>query len=161
MGNDLNKLAKNILEQNQYMTIGSSDGDGIPWVSPVTYAYDNKLNFYFVSHTGSKHCLNINKNKKVSLTIFDSRQLIGEGVGLQIEGIAQKVKIIEMAKAAAIYFKRKYPFGKFDQIVVVNAALKNLLKKKLYGFYKITPTKIWMNNPNADIDERIEINLLD
>jgi len=159
MSNNLNKLTKSILEKNQYMTIGSSDGEGNAWVSPVTYAYDKKLNFYFVSHTDSKHCRNIEKNKRVSLAIFDSRQLIGDGVGLQIEGIAKKVKIIEVSKAAATYFRRKYPFGKLNQVGAVNAALKQLLNKKLYWFYKITPSKIWLNNPNSNIDERIEINL--
>ena len=86
---DLNKLAKEIIEQNQYVTLATSDNAGNPWVSPVVYAYDKDCNFYFVSIPNSKHCL----------------------------------------------------------------------KKRLYRFYKITPSRIWMNDPNSEIDVRVGVSL--
>ena len=154
---DLNKLAKEIIEQNQYMTLATSDAKGNPWASPVAYAYDDIWNFYFVSIPNSKHCSNANSNKRVAVAIFDSQQGIGKGVGLQIEGIIEEVGTKDIPKAAGVLFKRKYPYGKMQHAFSV--ALKNFLKKKLYRFYRITPTRVWMNNPNSDTDVRIEIKL--
>lgn len=181
MGANLNQLAREIIEKNQYMTIGTADSDGNPWVSPVVYAYDNRWNFYFVSIPDSKHCTNIKKNNKVALAIFDSRQLLGEGVGLQTEGEARVLNAVESLQAAAVYFraprlrgkksspppdvtytertsfKRKCPYGKLRNSF--NTALKSFLQKKIYRFYKVTPTKVWMNDPNAKIDVRVGVEL--
>jgi len=100
--------------------------------------------------------VNIKENNKASIAVFDSQQLIGEGVGLQIEGQAEELGIKDIPSVAAIYFKRNYPFGKMRS--VFDEALKSFLERKIYRFYKFTPVKIWINNPNSDIDERIEVN---
>ena len=80
---DYQKLARDIIEQNQYMTLGTTSPDGKPWVSPVVYAFDKNYNFYWISLPNSKHSQNITANKNISLAIFDSHQNWGEGVGLQ------------------------------------------------------------------------------
>lgn len=159
MATNLNKLAKEIIQNNQYMTISSTDISGLPWVSPVVYSFDDKYNFYFVSIPNSRHCKNFKENNKIALAIFDSRQLIGEGVGLQVEGIVTEVKFTEVPSVAAIYFKRLYPYGKMHH--AFDEALKTFLARKLYRFYKVTPTKIWMNNPDSKIDKRVEVIIRD
>lgn len=77
------------------------------------------------------------------------------GVGLQIEGVIEKVKVTETAKAMTICFSRKYPYGSVSGAFAKE--FKRLLKEKTYNFYKIKPTKVWMNNPNAKVDERVGI----
>ena len=90
------------------------------------------------------------------MAIFDSHQLWGEGVGLQIEGEASMVDIKDTAKVATIYFGRKYPFGKAGHNV--GQYIKRFMKKgELYRFYKIRPTMFWMNDPNSKIDLRVEV----
>jgi hypothetical protein len=37
--------------------------------------------------------------------------------------------------------------------------LKKLLKSGEYRFYKLTPKQVWINDPNADTDRRVEIDL--
>lgn len=157
MVTNLNLLARDIIKNNQYMTIGSADKTGDSWVSPVVYAYDKSWNFYFVSLPNSKHSVNIIGGNGTSLAIFDSHQPLGEGIGLQIEGKIKELGLIDIPNAAAIYFTRNYPFGEMRH--TFNEALKKFLERKVYRFYKVTPTKVWMNNPNSEIDERVEINL--
>lgn len=151
---DLNGLAKDIIEKNQYLVLGTNGEDGA-WVSPVAYAYDDNFNFYFVSFPPSKHCKNIEKNNKVSFAIYDSHQDWGMGEGLQIEGIVEKVEFAEIPKATSLYFTRKYPYGTITHAFA--DGLKKLLNGQTYSFYKITPTKFWINNPDSDVDERIEV----
>lgn len=73
MTKNLNKLAKEIIENNQYITISSVGGGGKAWISPVVYAYDRAFNFYFFSMPTSRHCLNIKENKNIACAIFDSQ----------------------------------------------------------------------------------------
>lgn len=156
---DLAKLAKEILEKNQYMAIASCGISREAWVSPVVYANDKNWNFYFVSIPSSRHCQNFKENNKIAFAIFDSHQLYGEGVGLQIEGVVSQLSDkTEIVKAAAVFYKRKYPYRKVYK--AFDFALKKFLERKIYSFYKIEPIKIWMNNPNVNTDERVEIKLL-
>ncbi len=154
---DLNKLAKEIIEKNEYLALATVDENGEPWISVLCYAFDKDYNFFFASIPSSKHCASFSKNKKVSIAIYDSTQKWGCGIGLQVEGIAEKVALSEFPKASLIYFSRKYPYGNVAGAFATG--FKKLLKNKIYTFYKITPTKFWMNNPNSDRDERVEINL--
>jgi hypothetical protein len=36
-GRDLGAIARSIIDSNLYMTLGTADEDGNPWVSPVYY----------------------------------------------------------------------------------------------------------------------------
>jgi len=91
MVKNLNELAREIIKTNQYLTIASSDKKGSPWASAVVYSYDKDWNLYFLSIPSSNHCQNIKNREKVVVAIFDSHQLFGQGVGLQIEGEAVEV----------------------------------------------------------------------
>lgn len=152
MVKDLNKLAREIFDTNQYMTIASSNKQGEPWASAVVYAFDKNSNLYFLSLPSSKHSQNIKGNKNVVVTIFDSHQLWGQGVGLQVEGWGSEVNISESAEALKIYFDRNFPYGNSG-----NYKEEFTSEGSDYKFYKITPKKIWMNDPNNEIDRRVEV----
>jgi len=156
---DLNQMARNIIKNNQYVSIATTDKLGNPWISPVAYSYDKNWNLYFTSLPDSKHCKNIKATKKVVCCIFDSHQLWGEGVGLQIEGVSEEVTLRNAIEATKIYSKRKYPYGKIKP-GMIKFFLKELINKRtFYRFYKITPRVVWMNDPNSKIDIRVKINL--
>lgn len=148
MTTNLNILAKEIIEKNQYLTIASDN-----WASPVCYTFDQNYNFYWVSMPSSRHSQNIAKNNQISIAIFDSHQSVDTGVGLQIEGTAQKLGISDYLKILKLYFGRNYPFGK------ISLSFKKLLDNKTYFFYKLTPTTVWINNPDSESDERVKVNL--
>lgn len=83
-----NEIAKKIIEENIYMTIATSDENGIPWVAPLFYAVDDSYNFYFISQLSSLHSKHILKNPNVAFAIFDSHQKEGSGSGVQGSGKA-------------------------------------------------------------------------
>jgi predicted pyridoxine 5'-phosphate oxidase superfamily flavin-nucleotide-binding protein len=37
-GEGLGAIARRVIDPNQFMTIGTADEEGVPWVSPVWYA---------------------------------------------------------------------------------------------------------------------------
>ncbi|MBI3888162.1 pyridoxamine 5'-phosphate oxidase family protein [Candidatus Microgenomates bacterium] len=148
MSIDLVKLAREIIEKNQYLVMAS------PWISILCYAYDKDWNFYVASMDNSRHVQEISKNNTISFAIFDSHQDWGLGVGLQIEGKIEKTGTLLASK---IYFSRKFPYGNISGAFALG--FKKLLANKTYSFYKIAPTKIWMNDPEEEFDTRIEIKL--
>src|ERR1700690_3804787 len=148
MYTDLNKLAKEIVSSNQYCTIGSSNKEGDTWVSPVAYCFDNKYNFYFISLPNSKHAQNFLENDKITLAIFNSQQPFGEGVGLQIEGVVEKVSLISLPKVIATYATRSWPYMN-NKLTTYLSGIPKVLKDRTYTTYKIATTKVWMNDPNS------------
>lgn len=159
MVNGLNKLAKEIITNNQYVTISSVDEKGSPWISPVVYTYDKNWNLYFVSMPTSKHSSNIKENKNVALAIFDSHQLWGAGVGLQIEAEAEVLKLKDTPKVAKLYATRKYPYGGINTKIAMDFVKSMVFENKSYRIYKITPKIVWMNDPNSKVDVRTKIDL--
>ncbi|MBI2029943.1 pyridoxamine 5'-phosphate oxidase family protein, partial [Candidatus Gottesmanbacteria bacterium] len=45
---ELNKIAKEIIKKNIYLTLATTDGK-IPWSAPLFYAVGNDYHFYFIS----------------------------------------------------------------------------------------------------------------
>ena len=68
-------LAKKIINNNIYLTLGTADNK-IPWTAPLFYAVNNKYEFYFISKKDSLHIKHISNNPKVSFSIFDSHALL-------------------------------------------------------------------------------------
>ncbi len=154
----LQNLARKIIETNQYMTIGSRQMGRLGWVSPVAYAHDDTFNFYFVSLPHSNHAKNFRASPRVTAAIFDSHQPYGEGIGLQIEGRAKPVSLLCLPHAVRIYFTRKWPYvgRKFELFL---KGMRKLVKNKMYRVYQFTPTKVWMNDPESEVDRRVEVQL--
>ena len=94
----------------------------------------------------------------MSFAIFDSHQAFGEGVGLQIEGIVKPVSLIQSPYAISVYISRDWPFIN-NNIKTYLAGFQKVLKNRTYKAYRITPTKVWMNDPNSNIDVRVEVKL--
>jgi len=107
----------------------------------------------------SEHCKNISKNKKVAVAIFDSQQLWGEGVGLQIEATAEVLGLQNSLKIAKTFGLRRYPFGGINTKVAMDFIKSMVFDGKKYKIYKITPRFVWMNDPNSRLDVRVKIDL--
>lgn len=151
----LKSMAKTVLKDNQYMSLGTSSGAGKAWVSPVVYAYDKNLNLYFMSLPSSKHCQNIELDPIVSVAIFDSHQNFGQGVGLQIRAKVNKVAVKDIPAVFKLYFGRKWPYGKLENI----NEFKRFFKMYKYKFYKCTPLETFLNDPRKEYDCRVKVRL--
>lgn len=154
---DLSLLAKQIVTQNEYLTLATVGETGTPWVSILAYAYDSDFTFYFASLPDSRHSKEVEKRNDVSFSIFDSHQDFGTGVGLQVEARLEVVTEADSERVLKLYYGRKYPYGNVSNEFM--EGLKKLLENKTYLFYKLTPKRVWINDPTADTDRRVEVNL--
>lgn len=152
---ELNKLAQKIIEQNEYLTLATMNDEGKPWVCILAYCFDKDFSFYFVSLPSSQHARHFTKNNGVSLSIFDSHQEFGTGIGLQIEGEAGEVHSPMVKDIEKLYFSRAYPYGTINNDFV--KGLRVLLQNGTYRFYKVIPRNIWINDPQTDTDKRVKV----
>jgi hypothetical protein len=84
-------MARAIVDGNSYMTLGTADGDGRPWVSPVWYAPASYREFFWVSKPGARHSHNITVRPEVGIVIFDSTVPISTGKAVYMAARAQQV----------------------------------------------------------------------
>ena len=104
--NDLRELVQTILAQGYLMSLGTIDDGGV-WVSDVIYIHDDALNIFWLSDPDVRHSIAIRQNPKVSATITVSNNAGEPNVGLQVEGIAEKLEGNNLALAAKHRLKRK------------------------------------------------------
>ena len=63
---ELDRMAREVIDANAFLVLGTSDPDGTPRVSPVFYGVHGYRDFYWVSHPGSHHSANIEARSAVS-----------------------------------------------------------------------------------------------
>jgi nitroimidazol reductase NimA-like FMN-containing flavoprotein (pyridoxamine 5'-phosphate oxidase superfamily) len=80
--------ARSVIDSNRYMTLGTADEDGRPWVSPVWFAHSGYREFFWVSSPDARHSRNLSVRPDVAIVIFDSRvpEFAAEAVYMSASG---------------------------------------------------------------------------
>ena len=71
---DLDAVARSIVDANRFMALGTADASGTPWVSPLWYAPLSYGAYVWVSRPGTKHSHNLAERPEVAITIYDSHR---------------------------------------------------------------------------------------
>ncbi|HMJ32637.1 MAG TPA: pyridoxamine 5'-phosphate oxidase family protein [Baekduia sp.] len=88
---ELRTLAQDIVDANAYMTLGTADSDGRPWVSPVFFVAAAYAELFWVSSQDARHSRNLAVRPEISLVIFDSRAPLGTGQAVYVEAVAEEL----------------------------------------------------------------------
>ena len=88
---DLGEVARAIIDGNRYMVLGTADGGGRPWVSPVYYAPSGYSDLYWVSSPDAQHSRNLAARRELSIVVFDSQAPVGEGQGVYMSAVAEQL----------------------------------------------------------------------
>jgi nitroimidazol reductase NimA-like FMN-containing flavoprotein (pyridoxamine 5'-phosphate oxidase superfamily) len=108
---DLGAIARAIIDSNMYMTLGTADENGRPWVSPVYYAPEGYVDFYWVSSPEAKHSRNLAARPEVSIVIFDSRTPVGSGQGVYMSAVAEELMDDDIERGIAVFSRRSEAHG--------------------------------------------------
>ena len=92
MSEDLDQIARAIIDGNRYMVLGTADESGRPWVSPVYYAPSGYAELYWVSSPEAQHSRNLAARPELSIVVFDSQAPVGEGQGVYMSAIADELE---------------------------------------------------------------------
>ena len=88
---DLNAMARRVIDASHYMTLGTTDPDGRPRLSPVYYTPARYSDFYWVSSPDAQHSRNLAERPGAEIVIFDSTAPAGEGEAVYITATARAI----------------------------------------------------------------------
>jgi nitroimidazol reductase NimA-like FMN-containing flavoprotein (pyridoxamine 5'-phosphate oxidase superfamily) len=91
---DLEAVARSIVDANRYMTLATADEHGTPWASPVWYAPVGYREFLWVSSPEARHSLNLDTRPELAAVIFDSHQAGGWNA-LYMVAIAERLDDVD------------------------------------------------------------------
>jgi hypothetical protein len=102
---DLGAVARRIIDANVYLTLGTADEDGRPWVAPVFFAAHEYREFYWISSPEVTHSRNLAVRPQVSIVIFNSRAAVGAGGGeaVYLSGEAELVEGADVERGLEVY----------------------------------------------------------
>lgn len=108
---DRGAIARAIIDSNLYMTLGTADEAGRPWVSPVYYAVAGYSEFFWVSEPETTHSRNLARRPQLSIVIFDSTVPIDTGQGVYMSAIAGRVEDPDLDRGLRIFSHRSQEHG--------------------------------------------------
>jgi pyridoxamine 5'-phosphate oxidase-like protein len=108
---DPGATARQIIDANLYMVLGTADDTGRPWVSPVYYAVAGYNDFYWVSSPEAAHSRNIAARPEVSIVVFNSQVPIGMGQGVYMSAVAEEVAGTDVGRGIDIFSRRSLAHG--------------------------------------------------
>ncbi len=95
--------ARELIDGNLYMTLGTADADGHPWVTPVFYATADYASFYWVSRTDALHSRNLAIRPRLSIVIFDSTAAAETGRAVYMTATARELTGSDLDLGVEIY----------------------------------------------------------
>lgn len=100
---DVDEHARAVIDANRYMTIGTADADGTPWVTPVFFAAADYADFYWVSDGQAEHSRNIAARPRVSMVIFDSQVPPYHGRAVYLSAAATELTGTDLDLGLGVY----------------------------------------------------------
>lgn len=92
MSLDVEQAIRKHIDRTVHMSLGTATPNGKPWVCEVHFAYDDKLNIYFVSKLTTRHCQEIVVNPNIAGNIVKQHPLEESPHGVYFEGTAKAIE---------------------------------------------------------------------
>jgi pyridoxine/pyridoxamine 5'-phosphate oxidase len=102
---------KAIMDANSYLTLGTADEAGVPWVSPVWFATTDCRSIFWVSSPEAWHSRNIAARAQVAIVIFDSQVPVGRAQAVYISAEAGELSGAEADRGLEIFSARSQAQG--------------------------------------------------
>ena len=99
-GGDREDRLIDLIFDASFLSLATSDPDGVPWCSPLEYVCDADLRLYWVSKIDTRHSENVRSNPRAAIAIYDSGQTPGAGMvdGLYADGTVDELDPTETAR---------------------------------------------------------------
>jgi nitroimidazol reductase NimA-like FMN-containing flavoprotein (pyridoxamine 5'-phosphate oxidase superfamily) len=153
-----------IIFKSKFMALATADTSGVPWVSPLVYACDEQLCFYWVSAHEARHSLNLAANPRAALTIYDSKQRPNIKIqGFYAEGSVNELREEELERGTHLFYGWRYP--KVRLLAEKLRGPKHFMGDSARRMYRLVPTKTYGLDPAGHpiwgtlLDFRVEVSI--
>lgn len=151
---DFGDMAREIIESNRYMVLGTADEAGEPWVTPVWYAQSEYREFIWVSSPERRHSRNVVVRPEVSIVIFDSQVAVGGARAVYMSARAEELSGPELERGVAFFDDATQAQG-----LARRWTLEDMLAPAPYRLYRATVSQHWVLDPDSSPDDRAEVQL--
>lgn len=100
---ELSDLAREVIDANSYLALGTADEDGHPWVSPVWFASEDYRHFHWVSSPEARHSRNLAARPEVAIAIYDSSAAPGTAEAVYMSGRAEELTGEELERGVELF----------------------------------------------------------
>ncbi len=142
--------ARQILAGTIYCSLSTCSPDGLPWASPVFFAYDSAWRLYWASAIAAQHSQNLKANGgRAAIAVYSTQPDEGQGQGLYLTGTAAVVEPEYVAPIIPLLTGRS---GQGHQRTPAD-----YLAPSLRRLYRFTPQQVWMTGERLALSETILI----
>ena len=150
---DLDAVARAILDANHYMTLGTADADGRPWVSPVFFAAaPGWRELYWISSPEATHSRNLAARPELSIVVFDSQAPVGTGQAVYMAATGAELSGAELDRGLQVY-----PGEAGLRAGARPKTPEDVLAPSLYRLYRATVSQHWVLDPDLAPDQRTTV----
>jgi len=137
----LNKSISGILEKSILCSIATLGKNNTSYIHTAYFAFNEKLELYFLSDPHTQHCVNIENNPSVAVAVSDSRQVWQKPKqGLQLFGTCQLARRTSKISSEYNYIKRFV--GYRDWMKILTDQERKAFTSKFY-IIKVDSVKIF------------------
>lgn len=94
--NELDVMARRVLDGNRYLVLATVEDDGRPRLSPVFFTPARYRDLYWVSSPDAQHSRNLRARPEVQVVVFDSSTEPGSSEAVYIAATAREVPADEL-----------------------------------------------------------------
>jgi nitroimidazol reductase NimA-like FMN-containing flavoprotein (pyridoxamine 5'-phosphate oxidase superfamily) len=142
--------ARAVIDANHYMTLGTADDSGHPWVTPVWFAPADYREFFWVSSPAARHSRNIAIRSAVSIVIFDSQVPVGSAAAVYMTAVAQELTGAAQERGLEVFARESEAQG------LSVWGMANVTAPARHRLYRAAVTEQWVLDPH---DERLPVTL--
>jgi nitroimidazol reductase NimA-like FMN-containing flavoprotein (pyridoxamine 5'-phosphate oxidase superfamily) len=151
---DFSDMARDIIESNRYMVLGTADDAGVPWVTPVWFAQSDYRRFIWVSSPDRRHSRNVRARPEVSIVLFDSHVAVGSARAVYMSARAEELSGADLERDIALFDTASQAQG-----LTRRWGLEDMLAPAPYRLYRATVSQHWVLDPDSSPDDRAEVML--
>ena len=142
--------ARAVIAANRYMTLGTADDSGHPWVTPVWFAPADHREFFWVSSPAARHSRNIAIRPEVSIVIFDSQVPVGSAAAVYMTAVAQELTGAAQERGLEVFARESEAQG------LSVWGMANVTAPARHRLYRAAVAEQWVLDPH---DERLPVTL--
>jgi len=150
---DLNAVARGIIDDNRYMALGTADESGRPWVTPVYFAPEGYHTLHWLSSPERRHSRNVAGRPEVSIVVFNSQVPIGEGQAVYMSATAAELTGEALERGIEIFSRVSQGHGGRAW------TLEDAQAPAALRLYRATVSEHWVLDPLKRPDERTAVHL--
>ena len=140
--------ARAVIDANRYMTLGTADQSGRPWVTPVWFAPADYREFFWVSSPATRHSRNRAARSQVSIVVFDSQVPVGSAAAVYMTAVAQELTGAALERGLEVFARESAAQG------LTVWTMANVTAPARHRLYRAAVTEQWVLDPH---DERLPV----